>query len=61
MLELARRGARGSTVALDPGGFWTRSEVRFFQATLGPSVLHFPRWDAPREAAELILVATGSP
>lgn len=39
VVELSRRGAPGAAVALDPGGFWTRREVRYFQATLGPSIL----------------------
>ena len=31
VLELARRGVGGDTVALDPGGFWTRSRARRLQ------------------------------
>lgn len=38
VLELARRGDVGATVALDPGGFWTGWERYFFYATLAPSV-----------------------
>lgn len=34
VLELARRGVGGDTVALDPGGFWTDREVAVFGATL---------------------------
>ena len=37
-LELARRGHRGAVVALNPGGFWTDAEVRYFAATLRPSL-----------------------
>ena len=37
-LELARRGAVGPTVALDPGGFWNQREVRFFETTIAASV-----------------------
>lgn len=37
-LELARRGHGGAVVALDPGGFWSDSAVRFFGATVVPSV-----------------------
>ena len=38
VLELARRGVGGDTVALDPGGFWTDREQRVFSATLRPSI-----------------------
>ncbi|WP_265110161.1 alpha/beta fold hydrolase [Halosolutus halophilus] len=38
VLELARRGTVGATVALDPGGFWTGWERYFFYATLAPSI-----------------------
>ncbi|AEH35690.1 alpha/beta fold hydrolase [Halopiger xanaduensis] len=38
VLELARRGVVGATVALDPGGFWTGWERYFFYATLAPSI-----------------------
>lgn len=38
VLELARRGVGGDTVALDPGGFWTDREVALFGATLRPSI-----------------------
>ena len=38
VLELARRGAVGTTVALDPGGFWRGWERYFFYATLAPSI-----------------------
>lgn len=38
VLELARRGIGGDTVALDPGGFWTDREVAVFGATLRPSI-----------------------
>ena len=37
-LELARRGAVGATVALDPGGFWKEWERVYFGATIGASV-----------------------
>ncbi len=37
-LELARRGEVGATVALDPGGFWTPGEVRFFELSVGASI-----------------------
>ncbi len=37
-LELARRGAAGATVALDPGGFWTDRERRVFGASVAVSV-----------------------
>ncbi len=43
VLELARRGVGGDTVALDPGGFWGPGELRFFAASLRaslPLVLH---------------------
>ena len=38
VLELARRGVGGDTVALDPGGFWTDRELAVFSATLRPSI-----------------------
>src|ERR1700761_8987423 len=38
VLELARRGIGGDTVALDPGGFWSDREVGLFGATLRPSI-----------------------
>ncbi len=38
VLELARRGVGGDTVALDPGGFWSDRERTVFGATLRPSV-----------------------
>lgn len=46
VLELARRGVGGDTVALDPGGFWNSRELAIFSATLRPSIalvkaLHF--------------------
>ncbi|WP_283607515.1 alpha/beta fold hydrolase [Mycolicibacterium poriferae] len=37
-LEMARRGHGGATVALDPGGFWTDTEVAYFAATVVPSI-----------------------
>ena len=38
VLELARRGVGGDTVALDPGGFWSDRELAVFGATLRPSI-----------------------
>ncbi len=38
VLELARRGVGGDTVALDPGGFWSDRELAVFSATLRPSI-----------------------
>jgi pimeloyl-ACP methyl ester carboxylesterase len=38
VLELARRGVGGDTVALDPGGFWSDRELLVFGATLRPSI-----------------------
>ncbi|QNK80409.1 alpha/beta fold hydrolase [Nakamurella sp. PAMC28650] len=38
VLELARRGVGGDTVALDPGGFWSDRELLIFGATLRPSI-----------------------
>ncbi|VXB59859.1 Hydrolase [Nocardioides sp. AX2bis] len=38
VLELARRGIGGDTVALDPGGFWSDRELVVFGATLRPSI-----------------------
>ena len=38
VLELARRGVGGDSVALDPGGFWSDRELAVFGATLRPSI-----------------------
>jgi pimeloyl-ACP methyl ester carboxylesterase len=38
VLELARRGKSGATVALAPGGFWTENQLRFFKVTVGASI-----------------------
>ncbi len=38
VLEHARRGHRGTTVALDPGGFWTDRQKPFFRASITASV-----------------------
>ena len=38
VLELARRGVVGATVALDPGGFWKGWERGFFYATVALSI-----------------------
>jgi pimeloyl-ACP methyl ester carboxylesterase len=37
-LEMARRGHRGAVVALNPGGFWTDTQVKVFGATVGTSL-----------------------
>jgi pimeloyl-ACP methyl ester carboxylesterase len=38
VLELARRGVGGDTVALAPGGFWSPGELRFFSVSLRASI-----------------------
>ena len=38
VLELARRGVGGDTVALNPGGFWSRGELRYFSTSLRASI-----------------------
>ncbi|MGI8746523.1 MAG: alpha/beta fold hydrolase [Bryobacteraceae bacterium] len=38
VLELARRGAVGATVSLDPGGFWQGWERHFFALSIGLSI-----------------------
>ncbi len=38
VLELARRGHAGATVALSPGGFWTDVQKKVFQASIAASV-----------------------
>ncbi|HEV2819668.1 MAG TPA: alpha/beta fold hydrolase [Solirubrobacteraceae bacterium] len=38
VLELARRGEVGATVALDPGGFWSDGERRVFGASIAASI-----------------------
>ena len=38
VLELARRGKVGATIALDPGGFWQGWERTYFRTTLSASI-----------------------
>ncbi len=38
VLELARRGVGGNVVSLDPGGFWTDSQVRYFGTSVKASI-----------------------
>jgi pimeloyl-ACP methyl ester carboxylesterase len=38
VLEMARRGGVGATVALDPGGFWQGWERTYFRTTLAASI-----------------------
>lgn len=38
VLELARRRVVGSTVSLDPGGFWRGWEKTYFHTTIGASI-----------------------
>ena len=38
VLEMARRGKVGATIALDPGGFWQGWERRYFRSTLLASI-----------------------
>jgi pimeloyl-ACP methyl ester carboxylesterase len=38
VLEMARRGKVGATIALDPGGFWRGWERRYFRSTLTASI-----------------------
>lgn len=38
VLEMARRGHGGAVVALDPGGFWTDTQVKVFGTTVGASI-----------------------
>jgi pimeloyl-ACP methyl ester carboxylesterase len=38
VLELARRGVVGSTVSLDPGGFWRGWEKTYFLTSIGASI-----------------------
>lgn len=38
VVELARRGHTGTTVALDPGGFWTDRQAKVFGASVKASV-----------------------
>lgn len=56
VLELARRGVVGATVALDPGGFWEGWERVFFFATIAPSVrlVRLLRPVLPRIAASAV-------
>ena len=38
VLEMARRGKVGGTIALDPGGFWRGWERTYFRTTLSASI-----------------------
>ncbi len=38
VLEMARRGKVGATIALDPGGFWRGWERTYFRTTLSASI-----------------------
>ena len=38
VVELARRGLGGTTVSLDPGGFWSQGEKKFFGVTVKASI-----------------------
>jgi pimeloyl-ACP methyl ester carboxylesterase len=38
VLEMARRGRTGATIALDPGGFWRGWERAYFRTTLAASI-----------------------
>jgi pimeloyl-ACP methyl ester carboxylesterase len=38
VLEMARRGHAGTTVALDPGGFWSDGQLKVFNASITASV-----------------------
>ncbi|KJV02351.1 alpha/beta hydrolase [Rhodococcus sp. 05-2256-B2] len=46
VVELARRGHRGSMVALDPGGFWNDRQVKVFGATITASLALMKRAQA---------------
>lgn len=55
VLELARRGEVGATVALDPGGFWNARERAFFGASVALSIR------AIRLLAPVMPLITGNP
>jgi len=38
VLELARRGVGGNVVSLDPGGFWTDGQLKYFGASVKASI-----------------------
>lgn len=38
VIEMARRGHSGATVALDPGGFWSDGQAKVFNASIRASV-----------------------
>jgi pimeloyl-ACP methyl ester carboxylesterase len=38
VMEMARRGHRGTVVALDPGGFWSDVQVKVFGTTISASI-----------------------
>ncbi len=45
VLELARRGVGGACIALDPDGFWSRSERLYFEASLRAAIALVRRAD----------------
>lgn len=55
VLELARRGHRGTVVALDPGGFWNDRQVKVFGTTITASVALVSR------IQKLLPFVTGNP
>lgn len=62
VLELARRGRGGHTVAYDPGGFWRGWETTWFRTTLAASVRlvrrlrrHIPTLSRSRAARTVLL------
>lgn len=55
VLELARRGHKGTVVALDPGGFWNDRQVKVFGTTITASVALVSRIQA------LLPFVTGNP
>ena len=55
VLELARRGAVGAVVSLDPGGFWRGWERTYFGTTLGLSIR------VVRAVQPLLPLLTGNP
>ena len=55
VMELARRGHAGTTIALDPGGFWSERQVKIFGLSIKASV------GLVRKIQPALPVLTGNP
>lgn len=55
VLELARRGVGGNVVSLDPGGFWTDAQLKYFGTSVKASIA------LARALQPVLPVLTGNP